>query len=229
MRRSIRRATTVVTSRTTPTTISRCQNGMALYSTAASPSFARLDQLNPSPRRLKRPVIGSRHSSRLLNAGNASARVAKLPRRRQGSRRRARRPSKRQRLPPAESLVDSVPVANLVLAELPAEQDNLVAAFGGKVQQPFLERLHLRACGIDALCALGDRRGFALDRIGSLVQVARNHVAAVSGDTRDELRLLNLRCAEIASMLNHPLDDRPQLDKGRVGFLRREGTGHSTV
>jgi hypothetical protein len=36
-------------------------------------------------------------------------------------------------------LVDPVPVADLVLAELPAEQHDFVAPAGGKVQQSLLE------------------------------------------------------------------------------------------
>ena len=101
-----------------------------------------------------------------------------------------------------------MPVVNLVLAQLPAEQDDLVATPGGKVEQPFLERFHLRAGGVDALRAVGDRGGLALDRVGSLVEVARDHVATVSRDTGDELGLLNLRRGEIAPMLDHSLDDR---------------------
>src|SRR5438445_817690 len=64
MRRSIRRATTIVTNMTTPTTIRRCQKGMGLYSTAGSPSFARLHaiaQMRSLLERLlrheKRPVV----------------------------------------------------------------------------------------------------------------------------------------------------------------------------
>jgi hypothetical protein len=30
-------------------------------------------------------------------------------------------------------------------------------------------------------------------------------------------------------MLDHSLDDRPQLDQGLVGLFRREGAGHSTI
>jgi hypothetical protein len=30
-------------------------------------------------------------------------------------------------------------------------------------------------------------------------------------------------------MLDHPLDDRPQLDEGLVGLFGREGAGHWTV
>jgi hypothetical protein len=30
-------------------------------------------------------------------------------------------------------------------------------------------------------------------------------------------------------MLDHPFDDRPQLDEGLVGFFRREGARHSSV
>ena len=40
----------------------------------------------------------------------------------------------RQRLPAGKPFVDTVPVANLVLAELPAEENLLLAAARGKVQ-----------------------------------------------------------------------------------------------
>jgi hypothetical protein len=30
-------------------------------------------------------------------------------------------------------------------------------------------------------------------------------------------------------MLDHSLDDRPQLDEGFVGLFKRERTGHSTI
>ncbi len=61
------------------------------------------------------------------------------------------------------------------------------------------------------------------------MEIARDHVAPVAGNACDELRLLELGRSEIAPMLNHPLDDRPQLGEGLVGLFQREDAGHSSV
>src|SRR5436309_10624293 len=96
MRRSIRRATTVVASTTTPTMTSRCQSGMRLYSTGEPPSFAA-------------PTFTT------------------------------------EAAPAGEALVEPVPVADLVLTELPAEQHVLLTALRREIEQPLLERLDLGA------------------------------------------------------------------------------------
>src|SRR6266516_6764795 len=89
--------------------------------------------------------------------GTPPRRLRSFPRRRRGPSLQRRRLSQRQRLPSRESLAGPVPVVNLFLAELPAEEDDLAAALGGEVQQPFLQRLHLRAYGVDALSTVRDR------------------------------------------------------------------------
>src|SRR5207249_9726532 len=95
-----------------------------------------------------------------------------------------------ERSAPREPLVDAVPVADLVLAELPAEQDLLPVTARRKVEQPFLERLDLCTGRVDLLRARSNRVGFLLDRLGELTQITRLHVAAVACDPRHELALL---------------------------------------
>src|SRR6266508_2146084 len=199
IRLSISRATTTVASMTTPTTVRRCQSGMRLYSTA---------QRNPLPTR-SNPSAGT-------------------PRRPSCPPRRRRRRSS-QRLAPRESLLEAVPVGDLVLAELPAQQDFLVPAKRREVQEPLLERLDLRPHCVDAFGALRDGSGLTLDRRCSLAQIARLHVAPVPRDADDELGLFSLGGGEVAPVLDHLLHDRPQLHERSVRlFDRKEPRHHAT-
>jgi hypothetical protein len=136
------------------------------------------------------------------------------------------RSSERQRLPAGKALVRSVPVTDLVLTELPAEEHLLVAAAGREIQESLLERLDLRSRLVDPLRAFRNRRGLALDGSCNLVEVARLHVAAVPCNPHDELALLPLRRGQVAPVLHDPLDDRAELDERFVRFLRREGPSH---
>ena len=54
--------------------------------------------------------------------------------------------SSREPLPGRETLVGAVPEPDLVLAELPAQQHVFFAALRREVEEPLLERLHLRSC-----------------------------------------------------------------------------------
>src|SRR5713226_9030343 len=101
-----------------------------------------------------------------------------------------------------------MPVADLVLTELPAEQDFLLSADRREVEEAFFERLDLGTRGIDLLRAPCDCVRFALDLLAQLMQIAGHQVAAVSGDPRHELPLTLLGRDEATVMSDHPLDDR---------------------
>src|SRR5919204_644851 len=164
MRRSVSRATTMVTNRTTPTMARRCQSGMRSYSPGAAPILSR----------------------------------------------------RSQRLASGEAFLQPVPELDLRLAELPAQEHVLVAATRGKIQQAFLDRLDLGAGGVDPLSTLSDRIRLTLDRQRDLPQIAWMQIAAVAGDLRHELGLLMLRLDQLPTVLDHLLDDRPQLVERRV-------------
>ncbi len=65
--------------------------------------------------------------------------------------------------PPGEPLVEAVPVADLVFADVPAEQDFLTLAEGGKVEQAAIEVFDQDAGGLDPLDAGGECRRRTLE------------------------------------------------------------------
>src|SRR5437763_16119176 len=66
----------------------------------------------------------------------------------------------REGLPPREPVVEAVPVADLVLAEVPAEEHLLAVTERGEVDQARVEVLHLHAERPDRI----DRRDDSLGR-----------------------------------------------------------------
>ena len=119
-----------------------------------------------------------------------------------------------------------MPVLDLVLAELPAQQHRLFTTACRKVEETFLQRFDLRAGGVDDVRALGDTGGLTLDRRRCLAQVAGHQVSPVTRDPRDELDLTCLRGREAVAVVDHPRDDRPQLLDRGVRLLEREGALH---
>src|SRR5437588_9943420 len=59
----------------------------------------------------------------------------------------------RQRAAAGEAVLLAVPVADLVLADVPAEENDLVAPPGREVDEALVEVLHLRADLVDSLDA----------------------------------------------------------------------------
>src|SRR5271166_797538 len=57
------------------------------------------------------------------------------------------------RLAPGEAFLLAVPVSDLVLAQLPAEQNDVTFHNAGKIEQPDIEVLHLHTGGVN----FGDR------------------------------------------------------------------------
>src|SRR5439155_12451469 len=136
-------------------------------------------------------------------------------------RRRARRSSV-QRLATGEPLVEPVPEGDLGLADLPAEKNLLLPAPCGKVEQPLVEILDLHAGVVEPANAVGNPVDLAGDLLGRIAHLARREIASVARDLRDELCLANLCSGERASVRDHALGERAQLDECLVRLVRRE-------
>jgi hypothetical protein len=104
-----------------------------------------------------------------------------------------------------------VPVADLVFADVPAEQDLLAVAEGGEVEQTAIEVLDQHAGGLDPLDAAGERRRGTLELRVGFREVGRSQVAAVRADLCAECRPVALSLGEIAAPRDHLLGDRPEL------------------
>ena len=88
-----------------------------------------------------------------------------------------------ERAPAAEAVQLGVPPGDLVLAELPAEEDRLAARpRPGEVHQARVEVLHLCAELGDRTHGAGDLGRLALDVLGEISEIARREVAAVAAD-----------------------------------------------
>ncbi len=118
----------------------------------------------------------------------------------------------------------AVPERHLWLADLPAEQDVDAVALRGKVEQSFVEVLHLHAGVVDTADAVGDFLCLACDLLRDLTNLGGCEIAAVAGDSRHEFRLAQLRVEEHAAVLDHPLGDRPQLHERCIRLVRCEKT-----
>jgi Mannosyltransferase (PIG-V) len=104
-----------------------------------------------------------------------------------------------------------MPVADVVLTDLPAEQDLLAAAERGEVEQTAIEILDQDAGGLDLLDAGGERRRSTLELGVCFREIGRSQVAAVRADLRPECRAVALSLGELTMPRNHFLGDRPKL------------------
>jgi hypothetical protein len=120
-----------------------------------------------------------------------------------------------------------VPERNLGLADLPAEQDVLLPVLRRKVEQPFVEILHLHSGLVDPANAVRDPVQLPSDLLRRIAHLTRREIAPVARDLRDELRLTDLGIRERAAVRDHPLGERAQLGKGLVRLVWREET-HGT-
>jgi Mannosyltransferase (PIG-V) len=96
-----------------------------------------------------------------------------------------------------------------------------------KVEQPFVEILHLHSRLVDATKAIRDPVYLPRDLLGRVAHLARRKISAVAGDLRDELRLTGLRVGEGAAVRDHALGKWSQLGQGLVRLGWREET-HDT-
>src|ERR1044071_8421011 len=97
----------------------------------------------------------------------------------------------RQGFPAREALFEAVPEADLVLADLPAEQDFLaVRPQRREVDQAAVEILHLHPELLQQGHSSSDRLGLPLELALQLTGLLWVEVAAVAGDSRCELRAL---------------------------------------
>src|SRR5262249_26057310 len=114
------------------------------------------------------------------------------------------------------------PVADLVLADVPAEQHLVAAAERRKVDEATVEILYLDPELGDRLHAPRDLRHRLVDAILELLCVARRQPAAVACD--DAPKLLELRpCfGELAASGDHPLGERPHVCERRLCFWNGE-------
>src|SRR5437868_46915 len=132
----------------------------------------------------------------------------------------------RQGAPAGEAVLESVPVPDLVLAEVPAEEHLLAAAKRREVDQPGVEILHLRTELLDAVDALGDPVGRGAYLLLDRRELRRLDPAAVAADARGDPLLPLLRRNELAPPLDHLLDERPDLRERGVRLLRCEVRRH---
>src|SRR5207237_6568825 len=85
----------------------------------------------------------------------------------------------------------------------------------------------LHAGVVEPANAVGNPVDLAGDLLGRIAHLARREIASVARDLRDELCLANLCSGERASVRDHALGERAQLDECLVRLVRREET-HGT-
>ena len=115
-----------------------------------------------------------------------------------------------------------MPVPDLLLAELPAEKHRLVTANGGKVDQPLVDVLDLRAVGDDLVDHAGELPCFAFDVRGGCGEGGRRDPAAVAANVPFELFLTGEGVDVRAPPLDHLLDEGTDLGELRIRFFGGE-------
>src|SRR3954454_19610785 len=99
-----------------------------------------------------------------------------------------------------------MPVADVVLAELPAEQNGLALTKRREIDQPLVDVLHLRAVLVDLVDRASELTRDALD-LGRAVGERRGRdAAAVAPDVPLELLLALERGDVLAPQFDHALD-----------------------
>src|SRR6185369_10775975 len=114
-------------------------------------------------------------------------------------------------LPPCEAVLDPVPVADLVLAELPAEKNGLAVPERGEVDQPLVEILHLCSMRVDLVDGLCERARDAVELGSGVRERGGRDAAAVAANPPLELLLPLERVDVLAPLLDHSLDQRPDV------------------
>jgi hypothetical protein len=126
--------------------MSRCHDNTSLYSTSIVPFFHHGSTADASLARVGRYGPESTPTTEIIMPAKAGG----FP--------------SLEGLTTREAFVGPVPVADLVLAELPAQEHDFVSADSRKVEEAFLERLDLRAGLVDQVGALCDGTSFPFDR-----------------------------------------------------------------
>jgi HAD superfamily hydrolase (TIGR01509 family) len=115
-----------------------------------------------------------------------------------------------------------VPVADLVLAEAPAEEDRLAVAERGKVDQALVEVLHLGTAFADLVDEQFEPAGNRVHVGGRGGELGGRDAAAVALDLALQL-LLACECRDVLPPPpNEPLDERPNLGENGIRLLGRE-------
>src|SRR5262245_14561154 len=127
-----------------------------------------------------------------------------------------------ERLPAREAFVEAVPEPDLLLAEAPAEQNLLVGAARGKVDEPGVQILDKRPNLLDPGDAPRDPRDLLVQLLLDLLQLVRLDVAAVPRDPRGERRLSLLQLDERPPVADQFLGERPHFPERLVRLLDRE-------
>jgi hypothetical protein len=118
--------------------------------------------------------------------------------------------------------VNAVPVADVVLTDVPAEEDVLGTPPRRKVEQAAVEVLDERAGVLDPLDTTRERGRRLLELLVRIGEVGRREVAAVRGGPARQVRTRGLCLDEPAPVPDHLLRDRPQFHQGFVRLLRGE-------
>lgn len=122
-----------------------------------------------------------------------------------------------------------MPVRNLGLTHLPAEEDVLAVAVRREIDQALVHVLDLHAKRIQEPHALRDRVRFARDGLRGSANLARRQVPAVCRDAGDQLCLVDLRMRQRTSVRDETLRERTYLVERSVRFLRSENPLHTTM
>lgn len=115
-----------------------------------------------------------------------------------------------------------MPVADLVLAELPAEQDVLAFALGEEVDESLADVLDDPAELLDSLDAASDAGGLALDRLVRFRELGGLKAPAVPGDLLQVAAEGRLSLLEDRAVDDHPLRKHSHRREQRVRFVLRE-------
>jgi hypothetical protein len=120
-----------------------------------------------------------------------------------------------------------VPEADVVLADVPAEQDLFAVTLGGKVEQAAVEILDENAGALDLLDAGGELRCRLLQPLVGLGEVGRSQVAAVRPDLGTERRTTRLRLDELSAQFDHALGEGAELFQRRIRLFESEVASRS--
>ena len=115
-----------------------------------------------------------------------------------------------------------MPVADLVLVELPAEEHGLAVAERRKVDQALVEVLHLRAVLVDLVDRPRDLLRLAVDLRSRLSERRGRDAAAVAANARLELLLPGKRLDVGAPVCDEIFDEWTHLFERRIRFFRGE-------
>jgi hypothetical protein len=127
-----------------------------------------------------------------------------------------------QRPAAGETFLETVPVGDLFLADLPAEEHFLAVPQGGKVDEPAVEILDQNAEFLEASDAPSQRSGLTIRACFEPGQPARVERPSVTRDAPAKLRSLCLALQQRTTMRDELLGQRPHRGERLVRLLNRE-------